>query len=167
MNSSSTTTSKISKTGIIPTTVKTTSVQNAPRSIIIKKSSNGFGFNVRGQVYEGGQVKAIHGTLYGPLQHVSAVSNRGAAEKAGLCVGDKILEVFVERKTSKSKLFCLTEIVSFFSLLRNGVDVEGASHKQVVDLIKHSADELHLIGSFRDKEKIFHSTLITFSFRFQ
>jgi hypothetical protein len=30
--------------------------------------------------------------------------------------------------------------------LRNGIDVEGASHKQVVDLIKHSGDELHLIG---------------------
>lgn len=26
------------------------------------------------------------------------------------------------------------------------MDVEGASHKQVVDLIKHSDDELHLVG---------------------
>jgi hypothetical protein len=70
-------------------------ISTSTRSIIVKKSSNGFGFNVRGQVFEGGQVKAIHGTLYGPLQHVSAVSNRGAAEIAGLCVGDKILQVYV------------------------------------------------------------------------
>jgi hypothetical protein len=34
---------------------------------------------------------------------------------------------------------------------RNGIDVEGASHKQVVDLIKHSTDELHLVGT---KDKI-------------
>ncbi|CAF1045004.1 unnamed protein product [Rotaria sp. Silwood1] len=116
----SSSTRKVSSSGIITNTIKPTTISNAPRSIIVRKSSNGFGFNVRGQVFEGGQVKAIHGTLYGPLQHVSAVSSRGSAEKAGLCVGDKILEV-------------------------NGIDVEGASHKQVVDLIKHSGDELHLV----------------------
>lgn len=66
-----------------------------PRSIVIKKSKDGFGFNVRGQVVEGGQIKAIHGKLYGPLQHVSAVSNESSAEKAGLCIGDKILQVYV------------------------------------------------------------------------
>ncbi|CAF0929168.1 unnamed protein product [Adineta steineri] len=91
-----------------------------PRNITIKKSNDGFGFNVRGQVVEGGQIRAIHGTLYGPLQHVSAVSNHSSAEQAGLCIGDKILKV-------------------------NGIDVEGASHKQVVDLIKHSTDELNLV----------------------
>ncbi|CAF1256454.1 unnamed protein product [Adineta steineri] len=116
----SSSTRKVPTSGIITNSIKPISNSNAPRSIIVRKSSNGFGFNVRGQVFEGGQVKAIHGTLYGPLQHVSAVSSRGSAEKAGLCVGDKILEV-------------------------NGVDVEGASHKQVVDLIKHSDDELHLV----------------------
>ena len=93
MDISSSSTRKISSSGIITITIKPPTVSNAPRSIIVGKSSNGFGFNVRGQVFEGGQVKAIHGTLYGPLQHVSAVSTRGSAEKAGLCVGDKILEV--------------------------------------------------------------------------
>ncbi|CAF3708997.1 unnamed protein product [Rotaria sordida] len=91
-----------------------------PRNIIIKKTNDGFGFNVRGQIFEGGQVKAIHGTLYGPLQQISAVSSQSSAEKAGLHIGDKILQV-------------------------NGIDVEGASHKQVVDLIKNCNDDLHLI----------------------
>jgi len=66
-----------------------------PRNIIIKKSNDGFGFNIRGQIVEGGQIKAIHGKLYAPLQHVSAVSNKSSAEKAGLCIGDKILQVYV------------------------------------------------------------------------
>ncbi|CAF4640526.1 unnamed protein product [Rotaria socialis] len=99
----------------IPETSKQT-----PRNIIIKKANDGFGFNVRGQVVAGGQIKAIHGTLYAPLQHVSAVSNESAAEKAGLCIGDKILRV-------------------------NEVDVEGAPHKQVVDLIKNCNGDLHLL----------------------
>jgi sorting nexin-27 len=69
--------------------------KQTPRKIIIKKSKDGFGFNVRGQVLEGGQIKAIHGKLYGPLQHVSAISDQSSAEKAGLCIGDKILQVYV------------------------------------------------------------------------
>lgn len=50
----------------------------------------------------------------------------------------------------------------FFSRrsFRNGVDVEGASHKQVVDLIKHSADELHLLGRSMSIDEYF----ITVSF---
>ncbi|CAF1368816.1 unnamed protein product [Rotaria sp. Silwood1] len=91
-----------------------------PRNIIIKKTNDGFGFNVRGQIFEGGQVKSINGILYGPLQQVSAVSNQSSAEKAGLCIGDKILQV-------------------------NNIDVEGASHKQVVDLIKNCNNDLHLV----------------------
>jgi hypothetical protein len=43
-------------------------------------------------------------------------------------------------------------LVSFY---RNGIDVEGASHKQVVDLIKHSADELHLVGEKDDFDYYF------------
>jgi hypothetical protein len=38
----------------------------------------------------------------------------------------------------------------FFCYCRNGVDVEGSSHKQVVDLIKHSGDELRLVGTKND-----------------
>ncbi|CAF0757501.1 unnamed protein product [Adineta ricciae] len=115
--------------------------KSAPRKICIKKLQDGFGFNVRGQVVEGGQIKSIHGKLYAPLQHVSAVSGQSAAEQAGLCIGDKILQV-------------------------NGVEVEGASHKQVVDLIQQSGDELHLIviGSNGDERRM-GSSLIELSNR--
>ena len=44
-----------------------------PRVVTINKTDTGFGFNVRGQVSEGGQLKSINGKLYAPLQHVSAV----------------------------------------------------------------------------------------------
>ena len=68
--------------------------------------NSGFGFNVRGQVSEGGNLKSINGELYAPLQHISAVLPGGAAETAGIYRGDRILEV-------------------------NGVSVEGSTHKQV------------------------------------
>lgn len=90
-----------------------------PRVVHIQKSETGFGFNVRGQVNEGGPLKSINGQLYAPLQHVSAVLEGGAAERAGVKKGDRILEV-------------------------NGVNVEGATHKQVVDLIKSGNDKLSL-----------------------
>lgn len=90
-----------------------------PRVVHIRKTETGFGFNVRGQVNEGGPLKSINGTLYAPLQHVSAVLEGGAAEMAGVSKGDRILEV-------------------------NGVNVEGATHKAVVDLIKSGNDELTL-----------------------
>lgn len=68
-------------------------VGQGPRCVIIYKTETGFGFNVRGQVSEGGQLRSINGQLYAPLQHVSAVLPRGAAEKAGVRKGDRILEV--------------------------------------------------------------------------
>lgn len=67
--------------------------QNGPRVVTINKTETGFGFNVRGQVSEGGQLRSINGELYAPLQHVSAVLDRGAAEQAGIRKGDRILEV--------------------------------------------------------------------------
>lgn len=66
---------------------------HGPRLVKIYKTETGFGFNVRGQVSEGGQLKSINGELYAPLQHVSAVLDNGAAEKAGIRKGDRILEV--------------------------------------------------------------------------
>ena len=72
---------------------------------------SGFGFNVRGQVSEGGNLKSINGELYAPLQHISAVLPGGAAETAGIFRGDRILEV-------------------------NGVRVEGCTHKQVTNMLK-------------------------------
>ncbi len=44
--------------------------QYLPRVVKIYKSETGFGFNVRGQVSEGGQLRSINGELYAPLQHV-------------------------------------------------------------------------------------------------
>lgn len=94
-------------------------IMNVPRVVHIRKTETGFGFNVRGQVDEGGPLKSINGRLYAPLQHVSAVLEGGAAQMAGVLKGDRILEV-------------------------NGVNVEGAAHQAVVDLIKLSKDELTL-----------------------
>lgn len=90
-----------------------------PRVVVITKSETGFGFNVRGQVGEGGQLRSINGELYGPMQQISAVLDGGAAQKSGIRKGDKILEV-------------------------NGINVEGATHKQVVDLIRSGGDTLVL-----------------------
>uniref|UniRef100_A0A668A9D4 Sorting nexin 27a n=1 Tax=Myripristis murdjan TaxID=586833 RepID=A0A668A9D4_9TELE len=97
----------------------TTTVTSGPRVVRIVKSESGYGFNVRGQVSEGGQLRSINGELYAPLQHVSAVLPGGAADRAGISKGDRILEV-------------------------NGVSVEGATHKQVVDLIRAGERELVL-----------------------
>uniref|UniRef100_A0ACB8G7J4 Uncharacterized protein n=1 Tax=Sphaerodactylus townsendi TaxID=933632 RepID=A0ACB8G7J4_9SAUR len=66
---------------------------SGPRVVRIVKSESGYGFNVRGQVSEGGQLRSINGELYAPLQHVSAVLGGGAAERAGVRKGDRILEV--------------------------------------------------------------------------
>lgn len=107
--SSSSSTTSSSTAGPVP----------GPRKIFIQKSETGFGFNVRGQVSEGGPLKLYNGEFYAPLQQVSAVLAGGAAEKAGLFRGDRILEV-------------------------NGVNVDGATHKQVVDLIKSGGDYLTL-----------------------
>ena len=98
----------------------TTSTAQAPHSIVITKSHTGFGFNVRGQVNEGGTLKSINGELYAPLQHVSAVLDGGAAQEAGLLKGDRILAV-------------------------NDFNVEGATHRQVVELIKSSDQVLKLL----------------------
>ncbi|XP_058863346.1 sorting nexin-27-like isoform X2 [Acipenser ruthenus] len=94
-------------------------VASGPRLVRIVKSESGYGFNVRGQVSEGGQLRSINGELYAPLQHVSAVLPGGAADRAGVSKGDRILEV-------------------------NGVNVEGATHKQVVELIRAGDRELLL-----------------------
>lgn len=71
----------------------TTTTVSGPRVVTIYKTETGFGFNVRGQISEGGQLRSIAGKLYPPLQHVSACLQNGAAEKAGIKKGDRILEV--------------------------------------------------------------------------
>ncbi len=67
--------------------------QSVPHPVKVKKSAQGYGFNVRGQVTEGGQLKSIGGELYAPMQYISAVLEGGPAEEAGLKIGDRILEV--------------------------------------------------------------------------
>uniref|UniRef100_A0A7E4UPL1 Sorting nexin-27 n=1 Tax=Panagrellus redivivus TaxID=6233 RepID=A0A7E4UPL1_PANRE len=100
-----------------------------PHRVTIVKAESGFGFNVKGQVSEGGQLKSIHGNLYPPLQHVSAVLRGGAAEKAGLLRGDRILAV-------------------------NNKSVEGSNHKTVVDFIKAGGDKLDLVVLSVDLDEI-------------
>lgn len=39
-------------------------------------------------------------------------------------------------------------VLKFFLNLSNGVNVDGATHKQVVDLIKLGGDTLNLIGNY-------------------
>ena len=68
-------------------------INEGPHSVTVLKNQQGFGFNVRGQVSEGGQLKSIGGELYAPMQYISAVLEGGPAEQAGLRVGDRILEV--------------------------------------------------------------------------
>ena len=64
-----------------------------PRLVQLRKGERGFGFNVRGQISEGGQLRPINGELYAPLQHISAVLPDGPADEAGLVTGDRILQV--------------------------------------------------------------------------
>ena len=66
---------------------------NGPHPVKVVKNQQGFGFNVRGQVSEGGVLKSIGGELYAPMQYISAVLETGPAAAAGLKVGDRILEV--------------------------------------------------------------------------
>ena len=68
-------------------------VIQGPHAVKVVKNQQGFGFNVRGQVSEGGQLKSIGGELYAPMQYISAVLDSGPAAEAGLKVGDRILEV--------------------------------------------------------------------------
>ena len=64
-----------------------------PREVKLVKGSHGFGFNIRGQVSEGGQLKSIAGVLYAPMQYISAVLEGGPADEANIKVGDRVLEV--------------------------------------------------------------------------
>lgn len=94
--SSSSSATTTTATSIVATTTPASSpleYVSGPHLVTIYKTETGFGFNVRGQVSEGGPLRSINGELYAPLQHVSAVLENGAAEKAGIRKGDRILEV--------------------------------------------------------------------------
>ena len=66
----------------------------SPHPVVITKGSQGFGFNVRGQIDEGGQLKSINGHLYPPLQHISNVIPGGPADVAGVIMGDRLVIYF-------------------------------------------------------------------------
>ena len=78
-----------------------------PRIVKMGKGEKGYGFNLHGE-------RGVVG------QYISAVDNGGPAQKAGLCVGDRVIEV-------------------------NGINVEAATHSQVVAKIKEGADETVLL----------------------
>ena len=90
-----------------------------PREVALVKGSKGFGFNIRGQVSEGGKMRPINGQLYAPLQYISAVVEGGPAAEANVKPGDRLLAV-------------------------NGVPVEGVEHQRVVDLIRASGKKVKL-----------------------
>jgi sorting nexin-27 len=92
---------------------------HTPREVLLTRSSKGFGFNIRGQVSEGGKLRPIGGELYAPLQYISAVVEGGPAAEASIKPGDRLTEV-------------------------NGISVEGADHQKVVDLIKSSGNSVRL-----------------------
>ena len=99
-----------------------------PHDVTVVRGTGGFGFNIKGTTQEGGKHMAINGRLYAPLQYVSLIDENGAAWDAGLRVWDRILAV-------------------------NGHDVEGASHKQVVDHVLSGGGTLRLrVVSVRPEE---------------
>lgn len=90
-----------------------------PRDVTLVKGSKGFGFNIRGQVAEGGKLRPINGELYPPLQYISAVVEGGPAAEADVKPGDRLLAI-------------------------NDVNVEGVEHQRVVDLIRSSGKKVKL-----------------------
>ena len=85
----------------------------------------------RGQVSEGGQLKSIGGKLYGPLQHVSAVLTGGAAERVGVRPGKfRIFPTFI----------LIRVLLGDRILAVNDERVEGATHAQVVSLIRQGGE---------------------------
>ena len=91
----------------------------SPRDVTLVKGSKGFGFNIRGQVAEGGKLRPINGELYAPLQYISAVVDGGPAAEAEVKPGDRLLAI-------------------------NDVNVEGVEHQRVVDLIRSSGRKVKL-----------------------
>eukprot|EP00794_Sanderia_malayensis_P016954 gene16954-18661_t len=79
----------------------------APRLLVIVKGAKGYGFNLHGE-------RGIVG------QFISAVDDGGPADDAGLCIGDRVVEV-------------------------NGVNVEAATHVQVVSKIKEDTEKTQLL----------------------
>lgn len=80
---------------------------SAPRLICMKRCEGGYGFNLHGEKHRSGQT-------------ISAVDDNSEAQKAGLRVGDKVIEV-------------------------NGANVEGETHNDVVKRIKGNPEEVTML----------------------
>ncbi|XP_065178900.1 sorting nexin-27-like [Sycon ciliatum] len=98
--------------------------------VVINRTHQGYGFNIRGQVAAGGVLRPINGELYMPMQYVSALVEDGPGVAGGLRLGDRVLEV-------------------------NGTSSEGLSHNEVVDLIRRSGEllKLSVISVTKDEAK--------------
>ena len=84
----------------------------------------------------GGQLKSINGELYAPLQHVSAILENGAADRAGIRKGDRILEVWVELNLNIQTLDC-SETKDFFAhLLSDSLVLKTLTLKIIVQKMK-------------------------------
>lgn len=81
---------------------------SAPRLVVMKRAEGGYGFNLHGER----NVQAG--------QSISAVDDGSEAQKAGLRVGDKVIEV-------------------------NGMNIENMSHGDVVKRIKMNSNEVTLL----------------------
>eukprot|EP00117_Sycon_ciliatum_P014905 scpid68508/ scgid14974/ Sorting nexin-27 len=106
-------------------------IDESPHPVIVRKNHLGFGFNVRGQVNEGGTLKPIKGQLYAPMQYVSAVLENGPAKEGGLRLYDRILEI-------------------------NGESAEGLKHGTVVEMIRRSTNDLRLTVISVSQEEAAH-----------
>ncbi|XP_064595523.1 SH3 and multiple ankyrin repeat domains protein 3-like [Liolophura sinensis] len=106
--------------------------RDGPRTVLLQKGREGFGFVLRGAKSKHMPVSSLdfHPTAeYPALQYLDSVDPGSMAEKAGLNSGDFILEI-------------------------NGHNVVQASHERVVELIKASGDTLKLkVVTVRPQEK--------------
>ncbi|CAH1799719.1 unnamed protein product [Owenia fusiformis] len=94
----------------------------APRTVVLQKGKNGFGFVLRGAKSKDPSTRILDfqpTTDYPALQYLDRVDPGGMAEKAGLQAGDFLLEI-------------------------NGENVISATHEHTVRLIMRSDDTLAL-----------------------
>eukprot|EP00056_Hartaetosiga_gracilis_P007071 m.103842 g.103842 ORF g.103842 m.103842 type:complete len:639 (+) comp12624_c1_seq1:133-2049(+) len=89
-------------------------------AVHIDRGNQGFGFNIKGTTATGGNMFAINGRLYPPLQYISHVDVGGAGWNAGLRCWDRILSV-------------------------NKEDMKGAAHSDVVQAIIRGGNSLDMV----------------------
>ncbi|XP_017884207.1 SH3 and multiple ankyrin repeat domains protein 3 isoform X2 [Ceratina calcarata] len=88
-------------------------VTSEPRTVVLHRSSKGFGFVLRGAKATSSLMELTPSARYPALQYLDDVDQGGVADLAGLRKGDFLIQI-------------------------NGEDVTTASHERVVDLIRKS-----------------------------